>query len=45
MRRDLDHVVCHPARFDRAKLTQKNIHNTQYVAAMNPTAGEWGGVG
>lgn len=26
-------------RFDRAKLTQKNIHNTQYVAAMNPTAG------
>ena len=25
--------------FDRAKLTQKNINNTQYVACMNPTAG------
>ncbi|GBF96391.1 dynein heavy chain axonemal [Raphidocelis subcapitata] len=27
--------------FDRSKLTQKNIHNTQYVAAMNPTAGSF----
>ncbi|KAK9867723.1 hypothetical protein WJX84_004647 [Apatococcus fuscideae] len=27
--------------FDRAKLTQKNIHNTQYVACMNPTAGSF----
>ena len=26
-------------RYDRAKLTQKNIQNTQYVACMNPTAG------
>ena len=25
--------------FDRAKLTQKNVNNTQYVACMNPTAG------
>ena len=25
--------------FDRAKLTPKVIHNTQYVACMNPTAG------
>ena len=30
-----------PRRFDRAKLTQKNVHNTQYVAAMNPTAGSF----
>ena len=27
--------------FDRSKLTQKNINNTQYVAAMNPTAGSF----
>ncbi|MEW5298846.1 MAG: hypothetical protein WDW36_001923 [Sanguina aurantia] len=27
--------------FDRAKLTQKNINNTQYVACMNPTAGSF----
>ncbi|KAI8464229.1 MAG: flagellar alpha dynein [Monoraphidium minutum] len=27
--------------FDRAKLTQKNVNNTQYVAAMNPTAGSF----
>jgi len=25
--------------FDRAKLSPKNINNTQYIAAMNPTAG------
>jgi dynein heavy chain len=25
--------------YDRAKLTQKNINNTQYLACMNPTAG------
>jgi hypothetical protein len=28
-------------RFDRQKLTQKNINNTQYVACMNPTAGSF----
>jgi len=27
--------------FDRNKLTQKNINNTQYVACMNPTAGSF----
>lgn len=27
--------------FDRAKLTQKNVLGTQYVAAMNPTAGSF----
>jgi hypothetical protein len=27
--------------FDRSKLTQKNINNTQYVACMNPTAGSF----
>lgn len=27
--------------FDRAKLTPKNINNTQYVACMNPTAGSF----
>ena len=27
--------------FDRAKLIQKNINNTQYVACMNPTAGSF----
>lgn len=26
---------------DRAKLTPKNINNTQYVACMNPTAGSF----
>lgn len=25
--------------YDRQKLTLKEIHNTQYVACMNPTAG------
>jgi hypothetical protein len=30
-----------PCRFDRQKLTQKNINNTQYVACMNPTAGSF----
>lgn len=27
--------------FDRAKLTQKNVNNTHYVACMNPTAGSF----
>lgn len=27
--------------YDRAKLTQKNIGSTQYVAAMNPSAGSF----
>lgn len=27
--------------YDRVKLTQKNINNTQYVACMNPTAGSF----
>jgi dynein heavy chain len=27
--------------FDRNKLTQKNIQNTQYIACMNPTAGSF----
>lgn len=27
--------------FDRSKLAQKNINNTQYVACMNPTAGSF----
>ena len=27
--------------FDRTKLTQKNVSNTQYVACMNPTAGSF----
>eukprot|EP00884_Botryococcus_braunii_P010094 jgi/Botrbrau1/19086/Bobra.0077s0003.2 len=27
--------------FDRAKLTQKNVNNTQYVVCMNPTAGSF----
>lgn len=27
--------------FDRNKLTQKNINNTQYVTCMNPTAGSF----
>eukprot|EP00899_Mesostigma_viride_P003607 jgi/Mesvir1/13247/Mv18980-RA.1 len=27
--------------FDRQKLTQKDIHNTQYVSCMNPTAGSF----
>ena len=27
--------------YDRAKLTQKEIHNVQYVACMNPTAGSF----
>jgi dynein heavy chain len=27
--------------YDRAKLTLKEVHNTQYVACMNPTAGSF----
>ena len=27
--------------YDRQKLTPKDIHNTQYVACMNPTAGSF----
>ena len=27
--------------YDRNKLTQKDIHNVQYVACMNPTAGSF----
>lgn len=27
--------------YDRVKLTLKEIHNTQYVACMNPTAGSF----
>lgn len=27
--------------YDRAKLTLKNINNTQYIACMNPTAGSF----
>lgn len=28
-------------RYDRTKLTLKDIHNCQYVACMNPTAGSF----
>jgi len=28
-------------RYDRAKLTLKDIHSTQYIACMNPTAGSF----
>lgn len=28
-------------RYDRTKLTLKEIHNTQYVSCMNPTAGSF----
>ena len=28
-------------RYDRNKLTQKDIHSCQYIAAMNPTAGSF----
>lgn len=28
-------------RYDRNKLTLKDIHNCQYVACMNPTAGSF----
>lgn len=28
-------------RYDRQKLTLKEIHNTQYVSCMNPTAGSF----
>ena len=27
--------------YDRTKLSQKDIHNVQYVACMNPTAGSF----
>ena len=37
MRQHVDH--CH--WYDRTKLTLKDIHNTQYVACMNPTAGSF----
>ncbi|XP_026040676.1 dynein heavy chain 11, axonemal isoform X2 [Astatotilapia calliptera] len=35
IRQHLDYGHC----YDRQKLTLKEIHNTQYVACMNPTAG------
>ena len=28
-------------RYDRNKLTQKDIHSCQYIASMNPTAGSF----
>lgn len=30
-----------PCRYDRNKLTLKDIHNCQYVSCMNPTAGSF----
>lgn len=30
-----------PRRYDRQKLTLKDVHNCQYVACMNPTAGSF----
>jgi dynein heavy chain len=33
--------VDHHHWYDRQKLTLKEIHNTQYVACMNPTAGSF----
>ncbi|CAC5392306.1 DNAH [Mytilus coruscus] len=33
--------IDHGHWYDRAKLTLKEIHNTQYVACMNPTAGSF----
>ena len=33
--------VDHRHWYDRAKLSLKEIHNTQYVACMNPTAGSF----
>ncbi|GAB1599188.1 dynein beta chain, ciliary [Argonauta hians] len=37
MRQHLDHNQW----YDRVKLTVKDIHNTQYVACMNPTSGSF----
>lgn len=37
----LTNVLSGTCRFDRQKLTQRNINNTQYVACMNPTAGSF----
>ncbi|XP_033732158.1 dynein beta chain, ciliary-like [Pecten maximus] len=37
MRQHIDHSHW----YDRTKLTLKDIHNTQYVACMNPTAGSF----
>ncbi|XP_076454452.1 dynein beta chain, ciliary-like [Babylonia areolata] len=37
MRQHIDHQHW----YDRAKLTLKEIHNTQYVSCMNPTAGSF----
>ncbi|KAK3590847.1 hypothetical protein CHS0354_024585 [Potamilus streckersoni] len=33
--------IDHGHWYDRAKLTLKDIHNTQYIACMNPTAGSF----
>ncbi|BFZ02963.1 hypothetical protein BsWGS_06002 [Bradybaena similaris] len=33
--------IDHGHWYDRSKLTLKDIHNTQYVACMNPTAGSF----
>ena len=33
--------IDHGHWYDRQKLTLKDIHNTQYVSCMNPTAGSF----
>lgn len=33
--------IDHGHWYDRTKLSMKEIHNTQYVACMNPTAGSF----
>ena len=35
------HTPVHSHWYDRQKLIAKEIHNTQYVACMNPTAGSF----
>lgn len=34
-------LCCYLSRYDRQKLALKEIHNTQYVACLNPQAGSY----
>lgn len=34
-------MLVSPCRYDRQKLTLKEVHNCQYVACMNPTSGSF----
>lgn len=34
-------LYCYLSRYDTQKLSLKDIHNTQYIACLNPQAGSY----